>query len=126
MAKTTKKQKVNVSAEGYVYIKTSFNNSIITYTNKEGDVISWSTAGKMGFRGSKKNTPYASQQASSDAGKKAYDAGLRRVKVKIKGPGAGREAAIRAISTVGIDVTEIIDVTPLPHNGCRPSKQRRV
>lgn len=126
MAKTTKKQKVNVSAEGYVYIKTSFNNSIITYTNKEGDVISWSTAGKMGFRGSKKNTPYASQQASSDAGKKAYDAGLRRVKVKIKGPGAGREAAIRAINTVGIDVTEIIDVTPLPHNGCRPSKQRRV
>ena len=126
MAKTTKKQKVNVGAEGYVYIKTSFNNSIITYTNKEGDVISWSTAGKMGFRGSKKNTPYASQQASSDAGKKAYDAGLRRVKVKIKGPGAGREAAIRAISTVGIDVTEIIDVTPLPHNGCRPSKQRRV
>ena len=126
MAKTTKKQKVNVSAEGYVYIKTSFNNSIITYTNKEGDVISWSTAGKMGFRGSKKNTPYASQQASSDAGKKAYDAGLRRVKVKIKGPGAGREAAIRAISSVGIDVTEIIDVTPLPHNGCRPSKQRRV
>ena len=126
MAKTTKKQKVNVSAEGYVYIKTSFNNSIITYTNKDGDVISWSTAGKMGFRGSKKNTPYASQQASSDAGKKAYDAGLRRVKVKIKGPGAGREAAIRAISSVGIDVTEIIDVTPLPHNGCRPSKQRRV
>jgi small subunit ribosomal protein S11 len=126
MAKTTKKQKVNVSAEGYVYIKTSFNNSIITYTNKEGDVISWSTAGKMGFRGSKKNTPYASQQASSDAGKKAYDAGLRRVKVKIKGPGAGREAAIRAISSVGIDVTEIVDVTPLPHNGCRPSKQRRV
>ena len=126
MAKTTKKQKVNVSAEGYVYIKTSFNNSIITYTNKEGDVISWSTAGKMGFRGSKKNTPYASQQASSDAGKKAYDAGLRRVKVKIKGPGAGREASIRAISSVGIDVTEIVDVTPLPHNGCRPSKQRRV
>jgi len=126
MAKTTKKQKVNVSAEGYVYIKTSFNNSIITYTNKDGDVISWSTAGKMGFRGSKKNTPYASQQASSDAGKKAYDAGLRRVKVKIKGPGAGREAAIRAISSVGIDVSEIIDVTPLPHNGCRPSKQRRV
>ncbi|HIF15140.1 MAG TPA: 30S ribosomal protein S11 [Bacteroidetes bacterium] len=126
MAKTTKKQKVNVSAEGYVYIKTSFNNSIITYTNKEGDVISWSTAGKMGFRGSKKNTPYASQQASSDAGKKAYDAGLRKVKVKIKGPGAGREAAIRAISSVGIDVSEIVDVTPAPHNGCRPSKQRRV
>ncbi len=126
MAKTTKKQKVNVSAEGYVYIKTSFNNSIITYTNNEGDVISWSTAGKMGFRGSKKNTPYASQQASSDAGKKAYDAGLRKVKVKIKGPGAGREAAIRAISSVGIDVSEIVDVTPAPHNGCRPSKQRRV
>jgi len=122
----TKKSKVNVSAEGYVFIKTSFNNSIITFANKTGDAISWSSAGKMGFRGSKKNTPYAAQQAATDAGQKAYDAGLRKVKVRIKGPGAGREAAIRAIGSLGIDVSEITDITPAPHNGCRPSKQRRV
>ena len=123
--KATKK-KVVVEAQGKAFIHSSFNNIIITLTNSNGDVISWSTAGKKGFRGSKKNTPYAAQMAADDCAKEAYDLGLRKVKVYVKGPGNGREAAIRAIHSSGISVSEIIDVTPLPHNGCRPSKRRRV
>lgn len=125
--KTAKKRKVIVeSVGGEAHVTASFNNIIISLTNKKGDVISWSSAGKMGFRGSKKNTPYAAQVASEDCAKVAHEAGLRKVKVYVKGPGNGRESAIRAIHNSGIEVTEIIDVTPLPHNGCRPPKRRRV
>lgn len=124
--KKVKKRNVRVEPEGLAYIKASFNNIIISVTNKQGQVISWASAGKAGFRGSKKNTPYAAQVAASDAAKVAYDAGLRVVEVFVKGPGSGREAAIRAIDGVGIKVTRIKDVTPVPHNGCRPPKRRRV
>lgn len=124
--KTAKKRVVKVEAEGYVYVKATFNNIIISYTNKTGQVISWSSAGKCGFRGSKKSTPYAAQMAAQDAGTKAYEAGLRRAEVFVKGPGGGRESAIRTIGNAGIEVTVIRDVTPLPHNGCRPPKKRRV
>ena len=127
MAKvTTKKRKVIVEAYGEAHINASFNNIIISLTNNKGEVIAWSSAGKMGFRGSKKNTPYAAQLAAEDAGKVALEAGLRKVKVFVKGPGNGRESAIRTIHNLGIEVTEIVDVTPLPHNGCRPPKRRRV
>ena len=126
MAKNTNKRKVRVEAEGELHIHSSFNNIIISITNKSGQVISWSSAGKQGFRGSKKNTPYAAQLAAEDAGKVALEAGLRKVKVFVKGPGNGRESAIRTIHNLGIEVTEIVDVTPLPHNGCRPPKRRRV
>jgi len=127
MAKTSsKKRKVIVESIGEAHVTASFNNIIISSTNKKGDVISWSSAGKMGFRGSKKNTPYAAQLASEDCSKVAHEAGLRKVKVYVKGPGNGRESAIRAIHNSGIEVTEIIDVTPTPHNGCRPPKRRRV
>lgn len=127
MAKSTvKKRKVIVDSFGEAHVNASFNNIIISLTNKGGDVISWSSAGKMGFRGSKKNTPYAAQLASEDASKVAQEAGLRKVKVYVKGPGNGRESAIRAIHNSGIEVTEIIDVTPVAHNGCRPPKRRRV
>jgi small subunit ribosomal protein S11 len=125
-AKTAKKKVVKVDAVGQAHINATFNNIIITMTNNSGQVISWSSAGKMGFRGSKKNTPYAAQMAAQDCAKVAYDLGLRKVKVFIKGPGAGRESAIRAINTAGIEITEIVDVTPIPHNGCRPPKRRRV
>ncbi len=125
-AKVTKKKNVKVEAVGQAHIHTSFNNIIICLTNNDGEVISWSSAGKNGFRGSKKNTPYAAQVAAEECAKVAYDLGLRKVKVFVKGPGAGRESAIRTIASVGIEVTEIIDVTPLPHNGCRPPKRRRV
>ncbi|MCX7862912.1 MAG: 30S ribosomal protein S11 [Bacteroidales bacterium] len=125
-AKVTKKKNVKVEAVGQVHIHTSFNNIIVCLTNNDGEVISWSSAGKNGFRGSKKNTPYAAQVAAEECAKVAYDLGLRKVKVFVKGPGAGRESAIRTIASVGIEVTEIIDVTPLPHNGCRPPKRRRV
>jgi len=111
---------------GEAHIHASFNNIIISLTNVNGDVISWSTAGKMGFRGSKKNTPYAAQMAASDCAKVAHDAGLRKVKVFVKGPGSGRESAIRSLANSGIEVSEIVDVTPMPHNGCRPPKRRRV
>ena len=121
-----KKRKVVVEPNGRAYIQATFNNVIISLTNKKGDVISWSSAGKNGFRGSKKNTPYAAQVSAEDAAKVAYEAGLRRVKVYVKGPGNGRESAIRTIHNSGIEVTEIIDVTPIPHNGCRPPKRRRV
>ena len=124
--KVTKKRIVQVEAVGQAHIHSSFNNIIVTLTNMTGQVISWSSAGKMGFRGSKKNTPYAAQMAASDCSKVAHDAGLRKVKVYVKGPGNGREAAIRAINSSGVLVTEIIDVTPMPHNGCRPPKRRRV
>jgi len=126
MAKAKKKRKVNVEPEGLVYIKASFNNIIISLTNKAGHVISWGSAGKAGFRGSKKNTPFAAQIAAKDAAQKAYDAGMRYAEVLVKGPGSGREAAIRAIDEIGIKVTRIKDVTPIPHNGCRPPKKRRV
>lgn len=124
--KTTKKRKVIVDSNGEAHITASFNNIIISLTNKKGDVISWSSAGKLGFRGSKKNTPYAAQVAAEDCAKVAHEAGLRKVKVYVKGPGNGRESAIRTIHNSGIEVTEIIDVTPMPHNGCRPPKRRRV
>lgn len=124
--KKIKKRKVKVESEGLAYIQASFNNLIISLTNRQGEVISWASAGKAGFRGSKKNTPYAAQVAASDAGKVAYDAGLRNVEVYVKGPGAGRESAIRAIDGSGIKVTKIYDITPIPHNGCRPPKKRRV
>jgi len=129
MAKSTrssKKRVVKVEAIGRAYISASFNNIIISLTNNSGQVISWSSSGKMGFRGSKKNTPYAAQMAAEDCSKTAYDLGLRRVKVYVKGPGAGRESAMRTLHSAGIEVTEIVDVTPLPHNGCRPPKRRRV
>lgn len=129
MAKTnkvTKKRVVKIEATGMAFVKASFNNIIISLTNNEGQVISWASAGKMGFKGSKKNTPYAAQMAAEECSKTAYDLGLRKVKVYVKGPGAGRESAIRAIHSMGVEVTEIIDVTPLPHNGCRPPKRRRV
>ncbi len=127
MAKSAKKKKkVKVDAIGEAHIKATFNNIIISLTNNSGQVISWASAGKMGFRGSKKNTPYAAQVAAEDAAREAHDFGLRKVKVYVKGPGAGRESAIRTLHNTGIEVTEIIDVTPLPHNGCRPPKRRRV
>ena len=121
-----KKRVVKIESYGDAHITASFNNIIISLTNKTGQVISWSSAGKMGFKGSKKNTPYAAQMASADAAKKALDAGLKRVDVYVKGPGSGREGAIRAISQSGIEVVMIKDVTPMPHNGCRPPKKRRV
>jgi small subunit ribosomal protein S11 len=123
---TSRKKVVKVDPVGQAHIHASFNNIIISLTNAQGQVISWGSAGKMGFKGSKKNTPYAAQMAAQDCAKIAYDAGLRKVKVFVKGPGAGRESAIRTIHTNGIEVTEIVDVTPLPHNGCRPAKRRRV
>ena len=125
-AKKVKKRVVQVSNEGFAYIQASFNNIIISITNKQGQVISWGSAGKAGFRGSKKNTPYAAQMAANSASQVAYDAGLRTVEVFVKGPGAGREAAIRAIDSNGLKVSKIKDVTPIPHNGCRPPKRRRV
>ena len=125
-AKVSKKRKVVVESVGEAHVSATFNNVIISLTNKKGDVIAWSSAGKMGLRGSKKNTPYAAQVAAEDAAKVAFDAGLKKVKVYVKGPGNGRESAIRTIHNAGIEVTEIIDVTPLPHNGCRPPKKRRV
>ena len=122
----SKKRVVVVNKNGQAHIKCSFNNIIISLTIESGQVISWSSAGKMGFRGSKKNTPFAAQIATEDAVKKAYELGLRTVDIFIKGPGAGRDSAIRAIQNAGLDVVSINDVTPLPHNGCRPPKRRRV
>ncbi len=129
MAKSTKvvkKRVVRVDAVGEVHIKSTFNNIIISITNSDGQVISWGSAGKAGFRGSKKNTPYAAQVAANDCAKVAYDAGMRKAVVYVKGPGAGRESAIRTVFGAGIEVTQIIDVTPMPHNGCRPPKRRRI
>jgi small subunit ribosomal protein S11 len=129
MAKTkkvTKKRVVVVEPIGQAHINATFNNIIISMTNNSGQVISWASAGKMGFKGSKKNTPYAASQAATDCAKVAYDLGLRKVEVFVKGPGSGRESAIRTLQTAGIEVTTIKDITPLPHNGCRPAKRRRV
>ena len=129
MAKRTvaaKKRNVKVSAIGQAHISSSFNNIIVSLTNENGEVISWSSAGKMGFRSSKKNTPYAAQMVEQDCAKTAFDLGLRKVKAYVKGPGNGRESAIRTIHGAGIEVMEIVDVTPLPHTGCRPPKARRV
>lgn len=122
----SKKKRVVIDSIGQAHINANFNNIIISLTNKKGEVISWSSAGKHGFRGSKKETPYAAQVAAEDCAKVAYDLGLRRVKIYVKGPGKGRESAIRALHNSGIEVIEIIDVTPIPHNGCRPPKRRRV
>ncbi len=128
MAKTLKKakKKTHVDANGVAHIKATFNNVIVTLTDIYGNTISWSSAGKNGFKGSKKNTPYAAQVSAEAAAKEAYDSGLRRVDVFVKGPGSGREAAIRALHTAGLEVNSIKDVTPIPHNGCRPPKRRRV
>lgn len=123
---TSRRKVVKVEPYGQAHIHASFNNIIISLTNNSGQVISWASAGKMGFRGSKKNTPYAAQMAAEECTKTAYDNGLRKVKVFVKGPGSGRESAIRTIHSNGIEVTEIMDVTPMPHNGCRPPKRRRV
>ena len=126
MAKTTRKKKKNVKVDpvGQAHIQASFNNIIITLTNASGQTISWSSAGKQGFRGSKKNTPYAAQTAAEDCAREAYESGLRKVKVYVKGPGSGRESAIRTLHNNGIEVMEIVDVTPLPHNGCRLKQER--
>src|SRR5688500_9128251 len=121
-AKVTKKRIVKVDAVGEAHINATFNNIIISLTNEAGQVISWASAGKMGFKGSKKNTPYAAQTAAANCAKTAHDAGLRKVKVYVKGPGGGRESAIRTLHNNGIEVSEIVDVTPMPHNGCRPPK----
>ncbi len=123
---TSRKRKVLIEAHGRVFIQATFNNIIITISNSSGQVITWSSAGKMGFKGSKKNTPYAAQVAAGEAAKVAYDLGMRRADVYVKGPGAGREAAMRTIHNSGIEVSHIEDVTPIPHNGCRPPKKRRV
>src|SRR5688572_20375185 len=132
MAKATsakavsKKRVVKVDTYGDAHVTASFNNIIISLTNKQGQVISWSSAGKMGFKGSKKNTPYAAQMAAEDCARVAHGQGLRKVKVLVKGPGAGRESAIRSLNNSGIEVMEIMDITPIPHNGCRPPKRRRI
>lgn len=127
MAKVVKaKKKVKVDAVGQVHVSTTFNNIIIAITDLSGNVINWSSAGKMGFKGSKKNTPYAAQVAATEVAKEAYELGLRKAEVIVKGTGAGRESAIRAVNAAGVEVTLIKDITPIPHNGCRPPKKRRV
>lgn len=123
---TAKKKVVKVESVGEAHISATFNNIIISITNTAGQVVSWASAGKMGFKGSKKNTPYAAQMAAQDCCKVAYEAGMRKIKVFVKGPGAGRESAIRTLHNAGLEVTEIVDITPIPHNGCRPPKRRRI
>lgn len=126
-ALAAKKKKKTVSdPNGLAFVKATFNNVIVTVTDTDGNVLSWSSAGKQGFKGSRKNTPYAAQLSAEDAGKVAYEMGLRKVNVFVKGPGSGREAAVRALSTAGLVVDTIRDTTPIPHNGCRPPKRRRV
>jgi small subunit ribosomal protein S11 len=125
-APVRKKKKVNVDVNGRVYIKATFNNVIVTLTDVYGNTIAWSSAGRNGFKGSRKNTPFAAQVSASAAAKEAYDLGLRRVEVFVKGPGSGREAAIRSLQSSGLEITSIRDITPIPHNGCRPPKRRRV
>jgi small subunit ribosomal protein S11 len=124
--KKIKRKRSSIAPEGFAYIQATFNNVIVTMTNKQGQVVSWGSAGKAGFRGSKKNTPYAAQIAATDAATVAQEMGMRTCEVYVKGPGTGREAAIRAIDGAGIKVTKIRDITPIPHNGCRPPKRRRV
>ncbi len=123
--KTKKIQKLGFN-EGLAYIKATFNNTIVTITDKKGNVIAWSAGGNVGFKGSRKSTPYAAQLAASEAAKKALDLGLKKVGVLVKGPGAGRDSAIRALQTAGLKINMIRDITPIPHNGCRPPKRRRV
>jgi len=125
-AKTVKKKKERVDSQGLAHIRSTFNNTTITLTNMNGEVISWASAGKMGFKGSRKNTPFAAQMAAEAAAKEAIDLGLRQVMVQVKGPGAGREAAIRSLQAAGLEILSIKDVSPIPHNGCRPPKKRRV
>ena len=124
--KKAKKRKVKVDSEGLAYIQATFNNIIISLCNRAGEVVAWSSAGKAGFKGSKKNTPFAAQMSANTAASTAFDAGMRSAEVYVKGPGSGREAAIRALDSAGIKITKIIDKTPIPHNGCRPPKHRRV
>jgi small subunit ribosomal protein S11 len=125
-AGTKKKKKIQAESQGIAHVKATFNNVMITLTDRTGNTLSWATAGKMGFKGSRKNTPFAAQVSAENAAKEAYDMGLRKVDVLIKGPGSGREAAVRALQTAGIEVLTIRDITPMPHNGCRPPKKRRV
>lgn len=124
--KTSKKKTVAIDALGQAHIQASFNNIIISITNSQGQVVSWASAGKMGFRGSKKNTPYAAQMAAADCAKVAVDLGMKKIEVFVKGPGSGRDSAIRTLAGAGLEVTTIKDITPMPHNGCRPPKKRRV
>jgi small subunit ribosomal protein S11 len=124
-ARTRKKEKKNVVV-GVAHVAATFNNTIITITDQGGNAISWSSSGMMGFKGSRKSTPYAAQMAAEDAGKKAMEHGMRTLEVEVSGPGSGRESALRALQTIGLTVTSIRDVTPIPHNGCRPPKRRRV
>jgi len=124
--KSRKKKKERVEAEGQAHIKATFNNTIITLTDNYGNVVSWATAGRIGFKGARKNTPFAAQLAAQSAAKEAMDLGLRKISVMVKGPGSGREAAIRSLQASGLEVIAIKDVTPIPHNGCRPPKRRRV
>jgi len=124
--RTVKKKKDRVDAQGLAHVRSTFNNTTITLTSMNGEVISWASAGRMGFKGSRKNTPYAAQQAAETAAKEALDLGLRQVMVQVKGPGAGREAAIRSLQAAGLEILSIKDVSPVPHNGCRPPKKRRV
>ena len=126
MAKVTHKKKAKVDSDGIAFIKATFNNTVITLTDKFGNTISWAIAGVLGFKGSKKSTPFAATQATQKAVEEAISRGLASVEVRIKGPGGGREAAIRALRTSGLKVTKIMDITPIPHNGCRPPKKRRV
>ena len=123
--KTKKKVKKNITS-GFVYVNSTFNNTIVTITDVQGNVISWSSAGMMGFKGSRKSTPYAAQMAAEDAGKRAQDHGMKELNVRIKGPGSGRESALRALQSIGFEIKMIEDITPVPHNGCRPKKRRRV
>ena len=122
----TRKKKITATAQGVAHVKATFNNVIITLTDMQGNTLSWASAGKMGFKGSRKNTPFASGVSAESAAKEAYDMGLRKVDVLIKGPGSGREAAVRSLQVAGIEIMTIRDITPMPHNGCRPPKKRRV
>ncbi len=124
--KSFKKKEKKVVPVGVVHIQATFNNTIVTITDPAGNVVSWSSAGSLGFRGSRKGTPFAAQQAAMTAANKAKEAGMRTVRVRVSGPGSGRESAVRALAAVGLDVKAIRDVTPIPHNGCRPPKRRRV
>lgn len=121
-----RRKKVGVSPDGAAYVRATFNNVMVTLTDSEGNTVAWSSSGKRGFKGSRKNTPYAAQVSASEAAHEAYELGLRRIDVFVKGPGSGRESAIRALATSGLEITSIRDITPIPHNGCRPPKRRRV
>ncbi len=123
--KTKKKVKKNITS-GEVHVNSTFNNTIITITDAQGNTVSWSSCGKMGFKGSRKSTPFAAQMAAEDAGRAAQEHGMKELNVKVKGPGSGRESALRALASIGFTIKSIKDITPIPHNGCRPPKRRRV